>query len=90
MQVSARLWNWCFLVPKLFFDGKVHTNMSMTFIVRIGLVSVLLTAMGCTPAVVTPDAARLFAGSRFCRHTILAPPILPQPAPTAIFCVRFR
>ena len=28
--------------------------MSMTFIVRIGLVSVLLTAMGCAPAVVTP------------------------------------
>ena len=54
MQVSARLWNWCFLVPKLFFDGKVHTNMSMTFIFRIGLVSVLLTALGCAPAVVTP------------------------------------
>jgi hypothetical protein len=54
MQVSARLWNWRFLVPKLFFDGKVHTNMSMTFIVRIGLVSVLITSMGCTPAVVTP------------------------------------
>jgi hypothetical protein len=54
MQVSARLSNWCFLVPKLFFDGKVHTNMSMTFIVRIGLVSVLITSMGCTPAFVTP------------------------------------
>src|SRR4029453_19271945 len=54
MQVSARLSNWCFLVPKLFFDKKVHTNMSMTFIFRIGLVSVLLTALGCAPAVVTP------------------------------------
>ena len=28
--------------------------MSMTFIFRIGLVSVLLTALGCAPAVVTP------------------------------------
>jgi hypothetical protein len=43
-----------FSVPKLFFDKKVHTNMSMTFIFRIGLVSVLLTALGCAPAVVTP------------------------------------
>jgi len=33
---------------------KRNTNMSITFIIRIGVVSALLTVVGCTPAVVTP------------------------------------
>jgi hypothetical protein len=75
MQVSARLSNWCFLVPKLFFDGKVHTNMSMTFIFRIGLVSVLLTALGCAPAVVTPMPPTV-------RRIAVLPPYYPGAADT--------
>jgi hypothetical protein len=44
--------------------------MSMTFIIRIGLASVLLGAMGCTPAVVTPFPSAV-------RRIAVLPPYYP-------------
>ena len=63
--------------------------MNITFMIRIGFMSMLLGAIGCTPAVVTPLPPTVR------RIAVLPPyylgaPILPQPAPTAVFCVRFR
>ena len=63
--------------------------MSITFIIRIGLVSVLLATIGCTPAVVTPIPPAV-------RRIAVLPPYYPgaadtpTPAPTAISCVRSR
>jgi len=49
--------------------------MSITFIIRIGLASVLLGAMGCTPAVVTPFPPAV-------RRIAVLPPYYPGAADT--------
>ena len=49
--------------------------MNITFIIRTGLVSTLLTAMGCTPAVVTPMPQTV-------RQIAVLPPYYPGAADT--------
>ena len=51
------------------------TNMNVVFNMRIGLVSVLLTAMGCAPAVVTPLPQSV-------RRIAILPPYYPGAADT--------
>jgi hypothetical protein len=54
---------------------KGATKMNITFIIRIGLVSALLTAMGCTSAVVTPMPQAV-------RRIAVLPPYYPGAADT--------
>jgi hypothetical protein len=65
----------CGFCRYLFLEGKSKHDMSITFIIRIGLASVLLGAMGCTPAVVTPFPSAV-------RRIAVLPPYYPGAADT--------